>query len=82
MLIFNIPSSSVLLAISSPLQILAAQASTSSPVVVNKPPCVEAERPAPGPGEPEAKRPKREEESAASVPQAVIVAATPQDASE
>ncbi|KAI1896149.1 hypothetical protein AGOR_G00091830 [Albula goreensis] len=71
-------------AITNPLQILAAQASTSPPVVVNRPPSVEAERPASAPGEPEAKRPKLEDGNTAPVPQPVIVAATPQtqDASE
>ncbi|XP_048870329.1 forkhead box protein K1 [Brienomyrus brachyistius] len=74
--------SSSIYAINSPLQILAAQASSSSPVVVNRPPSVEAERPTSAPGEPEAKRPKREEESAAPAPQPVIVAVMPQDTSE
>ncbi|KAJ8413483.1 hypothetical protein AAFF_G00079900 [Aldrovandia affinis] len=65
-------------AITNPLQILAAQASTSPPVLVNRPPSAEAELPASAPGEPEAKRPKMEDGSAAPVPQPVIVAATPQ----
>ncbi|XP_061084093.1 forkhead box protein K1 [Conger conger] len=64
--------------ITNPLQILAAQASTSPPAVVNRPPSVEAERLASAPGEPEAKRPKMEDGGAAPVPQPVIVAATPQ----
>ncbi|KAJ8246099.1 hypothetical protein GJAV_G00263640 [Gymnothorax javanicus] len=64
--------------VTSPLQILAAQASTSPPVVVSRPPCSEAEMLASGPGEPEAKRPKMEDGGTAPVPQPVIVAATPQ----
>ncbi|XP_066530150.1 forkhead box protein K1 [Hoplias malabaricus] len=59
-------------ALTNPLQILAAQASTSPPVLVNRPSSVEMEEP--GPGEPEAKRSKIEEDSVASVPQPVIVA--------
>ncbi|MBN3318155.1 AP5Z1 protein, partial [Atractosteus spatula] len=50
-------------AITNPLQILAAQASTSTPVVVNRPPSAEAEQPASALGEPEAKRPKVEEDT-------------------
>ncbi|KAJ8364012.1 hypothetical protein SKAU_G00128430 [Synaphobranchus kaupii] len=65
-------------AITNPLQILAAQASSSPPVVVNRPPSVEAEMLASAPGEPEAKRPKMEDGGTAPVPQPVIVAATPQ----
>ncbi|KAL7829731.1 hypothetical protein AOLI_G00306160 [Acnodon oligacanthus] len=59
-------------ALTNPLQILAAQASTSPPVLVNRPPSVEMEEP--GPREPEAKRLKMEEDSVGSVPQPVIVA--------
>ncbi|XP_039630065.1 forkhead box protein K1 [Polypterus senegalus] len=71
-------------ALSNPLQILAAQASTSPPVVVSKVPNVEGEQPAPSTGEPEAKRPKLEDGNGASVPQPVIMSLTsqPQDASD
>lgn len=62
-------------ALSNPLQILAAQASTSPPVLVNRPSSVEAEN------EPEPKRPKMEEDAIAPVPQPVIVAMN-QEASE
>ncbi|XP_035259593.1 forkhead box protein K1-like isoform X2 [Anguilla anguilla] len=70
--------------VTSPLQLLAAQASTSPPVVVNRSPSSEAEMRASAPGEPEAKRPKMEDGGVAPVPQPVIVAATAQaqDASE
>ncbi|KAG7459981.1 hypothetical protein MATL_G00216360 [Megalops atlanticus] len=68
-------------AITNPLQMLAAQASSSPPVVVNRPPSVEAEEPGSTPSEPEAKRPKMEDGDAASVPQPVIVAMN-QEASE
>ncbi|XP_016383156.1 forkhead box protein K1-like isoform X1 [Sinocyclocheilus rhinocerous] len=61
-------------ALTSPLQILAAQASTSPPVLVNRPSSME-------PDEPEPKRPKMEEDSVAPVPQPVIVAMN-QEASE
>lgn len=63
-------------ALTSPLQILAAQASTSPPVVVNRPSSVEMEEA--GPREPEAKRIKMEEDGMASVPQPVIVAVKPE----
>ncbi|XP_028843457.1 forkhead box protein K1 [Denticeps clupeoides] len=66
-------------ALTNPLQILAAQASTSPPVVVHRPSSVEAEEAAPGETEP--KRRKMEEDSMASVPQPVIVAMN-QQASE
>ncbi|XP_016324146.1 forkhead box protein K1-like isoform X2 [Sinocyclocheilus anshuiensis] len=61
-------------ALTNPLQILAAQASTSPPVLVNRPSSIE-------PDEPEPKRPKMEEDSVAPVPQPVIVAMN-QEASE
>lgn len=63
-------------ALTNPLQILAAQASTSPPVLVNRPSSVEMEDA--GSLEPEAKRPKMEDEGVASVPQPVIVAMTPE----
>ncbi|XP_030645684.1 forkhead box protein K1 [Chanos chanos] len=59
-------------ALTNPLQILAAQASTSPPVLVNRPASTEnegSELP-----EPDAKRPKMDEDGVAPVPQAVIVA--------
>ncbi|XP_062868656.1 forkhead box protein K1 [Trichomycterus rosablanca] len=59
-------------ALTNPLQILAAQASTSPPVLVNRHSSMEMEQD--GPQEPEAKRPKMEDECVASVPQPVIVA--------
>ncbi|XP_056609011.1 forkhead box protein K1 [Triplophysa dalaica] len=62
-------------AFTSPLQILAAQASTSPPVLVNRPSSLELEN------EPEPKRPKMEEDAIAPVPQPVIVAMN-QEASE
>ncbi|KAG9343007.1 hypothetical protein JZ751_015225 [Albula glossodonta] len=69
-------------AITSPLQMLAAQASSSPPVVVNRPASAGAEEPGPAAGEPEAKRPKVEEnDDAAPVPQPVIVSVN-QEASE
>uniref|UniRef100_A0A8C9QZU8 Forkhead box K1 n=1 Tax=Scleropages formosus TaxID=113540 RepID=A0A8C9QZU8_SCLFO len=72
-------NSSTAYAMTNPLQILAAQASTSPPVIVNKPPIAEAERSTATPGEPEVKRPKMEEDDdRAPVPQPVIVATTPQ----
>ncbi|MGH0148221.1 UNVERIFIED_CONTAM: hypothetical protein FKN15_021589 [Acipenser sinensis] len=64
--------------ITNPLQILAAQASTSSPVMVSKPPSAESEQPASSLGEPEAKRPRNEDGSGARVPQPVIMAVAPQ----
>ncbi|KAK6481671.1 forkhead box protein K1-like isoform X1 [Huso huso] len=64
--------------ITNPLQILAAQASTSTPVMVSKPPSAEAEQPASSLGEPEAKRPRNEDGSGAAVPRPVIVAVAPQ----
>ncbi|KAK3532474.1 hypothetical protein QTP86_018554 [Hemibagrus guttatus] len=63
-------------ALTNPLQILAAQASTSPPVLVNRPSNVDMEEA--GLQEPEAKRPKKEDEGVASVPQPVIVAMTPE----
>ncbi|KAJ8344912.1 hypothetical protein SKAU_G00291050 [Synaphobranchus kaupii] len=68
-------------AITSPLQMLAAQASSSPPVLVNRPASMEAEEPGSTAGEPEAKRPKVEDGEAAPVPQPVIVAMN-QEASE
>ncbi|XP_035253887.1 forkhead box protein K1-like [Anguilla anguilla] len=68
-------------AITNPLQLLAAQASSSPPVVVNRPASTEAEEPGSTAGEPEAKRPKVEDGETAPVPQPVIVAMN-QDASE
>lgn len=62
-----------LVAVTNPLQILAAQASTSSPVTLNRPPSVEAREPETVPGEPQAKRPRAEDDKMASVPQPVIV---------
>ncbi|XP_029106137.1 forkhead box protein K1 [Scleropages formosus] len=67
-------------AITNPLQILAAQASTSLPVIVNRQPSDETEERATVPGEPEVKRPRVQDDSVASVPQPVIV--MKQDASE
>ncbi|KAK1162928.1 forkhead box protein K1-like isoform X1 [Acipenser oxyrinchus oxyrinchus] len=64
--------------ITNPLQILAAQASTSTPVMVSKPPSAEAEQPASSLGEPEAKRPRNEDGSGSAVPRPVIVAVAPQ----
>lgn len=63
-------------ALINPLQILAAQASTSPPVLVNRPSGGEIQDA--GLQEPEAKRPKTEDDGMASVPQAVIVAMTPE----
>ncbi|KAF7691087.1 forkhead box protein K1 [Silurus meridionalis] len=63
-------------ALTNPLQILAAQASTSPPVLVNRPSSMEMEEA--GPQEPETKRPKIENEGMVSVPQPVIVAMTPE----
>ncbi|KAG7316958.1 hypothetical protein KOW79_019256 [Hemibagrus wyckioides] len=63
-------------ALTNPLQILAAQASTSPPVLVNRPSSVEMEEV--GLQEPEAKRPRKEDEGMVSVPQPVIVAMTPE----
>lgn len=62
-------------ALTNPLQILAAQASTSPPVVVNRPHSREGNEAATASGEPEAKRPKMEDDGRVSpVPQPVIVA--------
>ncbi|XP_076121017.1 forkhead box protein K1 isoform X1 [Alosa pseudoharengus] len=62
-------------ALTNPLQILAAQASTSPPVVVNRPHSREGNEGASAPGEPEAKRPKMEDDSGVTpMPQPVIVA--------
>ncbi|XP_006010297.1 forkhead box protein K1 [Latimeria chalumnae] len=64
-------------AVSNPLQLLAAQASSSSPVIVTKASSLEVEQSASSAGEPEAKRPKMEDSSGApaatAVGQAVIV---------
>ncbi|KAJ8253830.1 hypothetical protein COCON_G00204420 [Conger conger] len=68
-------------AITNPLQMLAAQASSSPPVLVNRPASTEAVEPGSTAGEPEAKRPKVEDGEAAPVPQPVIVAMN-QEASE
>ncbi|XP_035385001.1 forkhead box protein K1 isoform X2 [Electrophorus electricus] len=66
-------------ALTNPLQILAAQASTSPPVLVHRPPSMEMEEGAPR--APEAKRARLEEDAVASIPQPVIVAMT-QEASD
>ncbi|XP_043086608.1 forkhead box protein K1 isoform X5 [Puntigrus tetrazona] len=66
-------------AFTNPLQILAAQASTSPPVLVNRPFSMETDESSID--EPEPKRPKKEEDSVAPVPQPVIVAMN-QEASE
>ncbi|XP_051994454.1 forkhead box protein K1-like isoform X2 [Xyrauchen texanus] len=66
-------------ALTNPLQILAAQASTSPPVLVNRPTSREVVES--GNYEPEPKRHKMEEDSVAPVPQPVIVAMN-QEASE
>ncbi|XP_060799045.1 forkhead box protein K1 [Neoarius graeffei] len=63
-------------ALTSPLQILAAQASTSPPVLVNRPSSVEREEA--GVQEPDTKRPKMEDDGVVSVPKPVIVAMTPE----
>ncbi|XP_016361512.1 forkhead box protein K1-like [Sinocyclocheilus anshuiensis] len=68
----SVPASAY--AFTNPLQILAAQASTSPPVLVNRPTSIESDEPKP-------KRPKMEEDSVAPVPQPVIVAMN-QEASE
>ncbi|KAJ8402655.1 hypothetical protein AAFF_G00367380 [Aldrovandia affinis] len=65
-------------AITNPLQMLAAQASSSPPVVVNR---LASMEPGSTLGEPEAKRPKVEDGDAAPAPQPVIVAMN-QEASE
>ncbi|XP_065118267.1 forkhead box protein K1 [Paramisgurnus dabryanus] len=65
--------------LTNPLQILAAQASTSPPVLVHRPSSMEAENSASH--EPEPKRPKMEEDTIVPVPQPVIVAMN-QEASE
>ncbi|MFT7798047.1 AP-5 complex subunit zeta-1 isoform X1, partial [Arapaima gigas] len=49
-------------AMTNPLQILAAQASTSSPVIMNRQPSNETEEPGGTPGEPEVKRPKMQDD--------------------
>ncbi|XP_051570009.1 forkhead box protein K1 [Myxocyprinus asiaticus] len=66
-------------ALTNPLQILAAQASTSPPVLVNRPSSMEVEES--GNDEPEPKRPKMEEVAITPIPQPVIVAMN-QEASE
>ncbi|XP_056135695.1 forkhead box protein K1 isoform X1 [Lampris incognitus] len=73
-------------ALNSPLQILAAQASSSPPVLVNRQVTMGADALAEHPGEPQAKRPKIEDEKGpdsaqpqvTSAPQPVIVAMTSQ----
>uniref|UniRef100_A0A8C1WCN4 Forkhead box K1 n=1 Tax=Cyprinus carpio TaxID=7962 RepID=A0A8C1WCN4_CYPCA len=66
-------------AFTNPLQILAAQASTSPPVLVNRPSSMQTDESSID--EPEPKRAKMEEDSVAPVPRAVIVAMN-QEASE
>ncbi|XP_058626238.1 forkhead box protein K1 isoform X2 [Onychostoma macrolepis] len=73
----SIPASTY--AFTNPLQILAAQASTSPPVLVNRPSGMEIDQSSID--EPEPKRSKMEEDSVAPVPQPVIVAMN-QEASE
>ncbi|XP_043086592.1 forkhead box protein K1 isoform X2 [Puntigrus tetrazona] len=73
----SVPASAY--AFTNPLQILAAQASTSPPVLVNRPFSMETDESSID--EPEPKRPKKEEDSVAPVPQPVIVAMN-QEASE
>ncbi|KAK2916581.1 hypothetical protein QQF64_025123 [Cirrhinus molitorella] len=73
----SVPTSAY--ALTNPLQILAAQASTSPPVLVNRPSSMETDESSID--EPERKRPKMEEDSVAPVPQPVIVAMN-QEASE
>lgn len=69
-------SSSSYLGLSSPLQILAAQASSSPPVLVSRQPS--AETLAEQPGEPQAKRPKLEDEDGTeSAPHQVTPAQQP-----
>ncbi|XP_056117625.1 forkhead box protein K1 [Rhinichthys klamathensis goyatoka] len=75
--ISSVPTSAY--ALTNPLQILAAQASTSPPVLVNRPSSMETNESSIN--EPELKRPKMEEDSVAPVPQPVIVAMN-QEASE
>ncbi|XP_048465698.1 forkhead box protein K1 [Rhincodon typus] len=64
-------------AITNPLQILAAQATSSSPVVMSKHLVTEPQHPAVSLGEPEAKRPKMEESTGSGSGLAVITS-TPQ----
>lgn len=73
----SVPTSAY--ALTNPLQILAAQASTSPPVLVNRHSSMETIESSIN--EPEPKRPKMEEDSVAPVPQPVIVAMN-QEASE
>ncbi|XP_067276111.1 forkhead box protein K1 [Pseudorasbora parva] len=75
--ITSVPTSAY--ALTNPLQILAAQASTSPPVLVNRHSNMETNESSIN--EPEPKRPKMEEDSVAPVPQPVIVAMN-QEASE
>lgn len=80
----NAPCPCVPAGLSSPLQILAAQASSSPPVLLSRQPS--GDSPAQQPGEPQAKRPKMEEEGgtepglhpAPPAQQPVIVAMTSQ----
>ncbi|TRY87482.1 hypothetical protein DNTS_035307 [Danionella cerebrum] len=65
----SVPSSAY--ALTNPLQILAAQASTSPPVLVNRPSIVETDESSVD--EPEHKRPKLEDDCVTPVPQPVIV---------
>ncbi|XP_052408132.1 forkhead box protein K1 isoform X2 [Carassius gibelio] len=73
----SVPTSAY--AFTNPLQILAAQASTSPPVLVSRPSSMETDESSVN--EPEPKRAKMEEDSVAPVPQPVIVAMN-QEASE
>ncbi|KAJ8251141.1 hypothetical protein GJAV_G00217760 [Gymnothorax javanicus] len=73
----SVPASAY--AITDPLQMLAAQASSSPPVVVNRPASPEAQDSGSTAGEPEAKRPKVEDDDIPLVPQAVIVAMREED---
>ncbi|ROL49455.1 Forkhead box protein K1 [Anabarilius grahami] len=73
----SVPTSAY--ALTNPLQILAAQASTSPPVLVNRPSSMATDESSIN--EPEPKRPKMEEDGVAPIPQPVIVAMN-QEASE
>lgn len=64
-------------AITNPLQILAAQATSSSPVVVTKHIVTELQHSASSVAEPDAKRPKMEE-SAGSGSSLAVITSTPQ----
>ncbi|KAF7663298.1 hypothetical protein LDENG_00213620 [Lucifuga dentata] len=61
--------------LSSPLQILAAQASSSPPVLVSRQPTAGAETLVEQPGEPQAKRPKMEDEAATESAQHHVIPA-------